>query len=154
MKLFCDEMLARLGRWLRAAGYDTLIVTPKMADSDILDEAIREDRILLTRDQHFISMPNASNRVIYLKGNTLQESVEELTPKLHIQWTYHPFSRCLICNTLLARALEPKLENIPPDILKLQTQVSYCKTCDKLFWLGSHTRRMLDQLSAWKKLEQ
>ena len=32
MRLLCDEMLARLGRWLRAAGYDTEIATGGASD--------------------------------------------------------------------------------------------------------------------------
>ena len=49
--LLCDRMLIRLGRWLRAAGYDTEIAADAIADRLLLDHAIREGRLLLTRDR-------------------------------------------------------------------------------------------------------
>jgi uncharacterized protein with PIN domain len=56
MKFFCDYMLVRLGKWLRAAGYDTKIATPHQTDQMILEEALGEKRYLVTRDSHFLQM--------------------------------------------------------------------------------------------------
>lgn len=38
-RLLCDEMLIRLGRWLRAAGYDTAIATARGADRALVDDS-------------------------------------------------------------------------------------------------------------------
>jgi uncharacterized protein with PIN domain len=53
------------------------------------------------------------------------------------------FSRCLVCNTPLeelgpaeTQALADELEYAPPP------PVRRCPRCDKLFWEGSHSRRM------------
>ena len=53
MKLFCDEMLIKLGRWLRVAGYDTRIARQGMSDRQIMQLAREENRCLITRDSNF-----------------------------------------------------------------------------------------------------
>jgi uncharacterized protein len=68
-KFLCDHMLVRLGRWLRAAGYDTAIIEDALSDREILDRAIHEERLLLTRDSHFLKMIAPEKTVIYLRGN-------------------------------------------------------------------------------------
>lgn len=35
MKFLCDHMLSRLGKWLRAAGYDTEIIVSSISDHEI-----------------------------------------------------------------------------------------------------------------------
>ena len=39
VRLLCDEMLKGIGRWLRAAGYDTAIAQDGVADEDLLAQA-------------------------------------------------------------------------------------------------------------------
>ncbi|TNF34778.1 MAG: hypothetical protein EP315_06760, partial [Gammaproteobacteria bacterium] len=84
MKLYCDEMLIRLGRWLRAAGYDTEIASSNVSDRRIFDEAVAQDRILLTRDRKLVEFREAANTVLLLECNTLTECIVELSHKLHI----------------------------------------------------------------------
>jgi uncharacterized protein with PIN domain len=43
-----DEMLKGLGRWLRAAGYDTVIAAGGLPDRVIAARCAEEDRVLLT----------------------------------------------------------------------------------------------------------
>ena len=51
-RFLCDEMLHGLGRWLRAAGYDTVIVKGGIPDRELARRCAGEDRILLTKDRH------------------------------------------------------------------------------------------------------
>src|SRR5438128_10712908 len=51
VRLYCDEMLARLGRWLRAAGYDTAIAAGGLPDAALIARCAAEARILVTRDR-------------------------------------------------------------------------------------------------------
>jgi uncharacterized protein with PIN domain len=44
VRLYCDEMLTRLGRWLRAAGYDTAIAESGLADTGIIAQCAAEGR--------------------------------------------------------------------------------------------------------------
>ena len=152
MKFLCDAMLAGLGRWLRAAGYDTKISESKAKDQEILACAIQEDRLLITRDRHFLEMKAATERVIFLSANSLEECIQTLSQKVPIDWLFCPFSRCLLCNTLL---IEPPQQNVaeqvPSAVFQRSEQFWYCPQCQKIYWQGSHTQHMLGQLRRWRK---
>ena len=49
-RFHCDEMLFRLARWLRAAGYDATLAEPGEPDAAVLARAVDEERWLVTRD--------------------------------------------------------------------------------------------------------
>jgi uncharacterized protein len=147
MKFLCDQMLARLGRWLRAAGYDTEIILTSMPDCDILARAINDQRILLTRDRDFLAM-HAGDNLVFLHGNTLDECVAELTKKLNIHWQLHLFSRCTLCNSLLIEISNDD-SRIPQDIKQRCQHVWVCTSCNKIYWDGSHTKRMKNTLESW-----
>lgn len=145
-------MLKDLAKWLRTAGYDTEISGPKESDQEILDRALKEDRFLLTCDKGFLEMGTKKSSVIFLSGKALQEYVEELNQKLKINWLFQPFSRCLLCNSLLVKPDANTISTLaPPDVLTHSQQFWYCQHCHKLFWEGSHTEHMLEQLRLWSK---
>lgn len=151
MKFICDQMLAEVGRWLRAAGYDTRIVEERLGDKEILDCAILERRHLLTRDRHFLSMDAPAKTVIYLRGNSTGECIREINREFGINWLHAPFSRCLVCNTLFVRpSAEQILELVPESIRQTMDEFWGCPECQKIYWRGSHTRQMLRQLQDWQ----
>lgn len=144
-------MLAGLGKWLRAAGYDTRIINDRTDDQSILELALKENRLLLTRDHHFITLKPENHKVVFLKGNSIKTCIAELNEKLSINWLLHPFSRCLVCNSPFE---EPDKELIcklvPADVRISSNAFSYCPHCKKIYWEGSHTKRMLKQLRKWQ----
>lgn len=153
MKFICDQMLAGLGKWLRVAGYDTLIVDESIEDKEILSCALRENRLLLTRDRHFQEMQAPPKTVIFFKSNSLIECIRELNHELKINWLYAPFSRCLICNSaLIEPSKEDILEQVPADIRARSEQFWFCPQCQKVYWEGSHTQKMQKQLQDWQTI--
>ena len=151
MKFLCDQMLARLGRWLRAAGYDTAIIDIPLPDQEIFQKAMREERKLLTRDHSLYEMHKDSNLIVWLEANTLEECVRDLSKKVPVNWCMNPFSRCLICNEVLSNTLgDGEKQQVPEDILSNGRTLWYCHPCKKAYWEGSHTKRMLHQLLSWK----
>ncbi len=149
MKLLCDEMLMRLGRWLRAAGHDTAIAGQGTPDRDIIAMARREGRLLITRDRKMMEHRHAAACVCILAGNTLQECVRELTQRLAINWMHAPFSRCLLCNTPLVKADEEMFSRIPFHSCRAIDEAYFCPDCGKPYWHGGHVRRMRARLAAW-----
>lgn len=141
-RFLCDEMLQRLGRWLRAAGYDTAIALAGVEDRDLVQQANDEARLLLTHDRHMAKFRNGQGRIVLLEQNTLNDEVAELSDRFVINWQLRPFSRCLVCNTPLVPATACQREQLPEGALKVSDEVRYCPHCDKLYWDGSHTRRM------------
>lgn len=128
-KFLCDEMLADLGKWLRAAGYDTVIITGGLSDEEIIKKAKAEGRILLSRDCDMIG------KGIRLSNDGLDQSAKELKEILDLDWLLAPFTRCMQCNTPLVR----------------DNSKWHCPTCHQQFWLGSHTEQMLKRLKQWNK---
>lgn len=145
MKLLCDSMLKGLARWLRAAGYDTELPRPDESDRDIIERALHEGRWLVTRDRKLLEFRHADRTVIHLKANTLEDCVVELSARLPIDWQHRPFSRCLVCNRALEPASAARREAAPTDV---RGQALWqCPACGRLYWEGSHVRRMRRRLA-------
>ena len=149
-KFLVDEMLQRLGRWLRAAGYDTVIARDASPDYYLLRQAIDEGRLLLTCDRKMLEHRRAVGNVILLTGGSLDECVNELTQRLHMDWQHAPFSHCLVCNTLLLNATPKQIENTPPSVRERELHALYCPQCNQVYWEGSHVNRMRHQLANWQ----
>ncbi len=150
MKFLVDEMLQRLGSWLRAAGYDTVIARDGRDDYALLRQAIDEDRLLLTRDRELARHRRAPGRVLLLECDGLDDCIRELSEKLDIDWLHRPFHRCLVCNTELVPADEAARARIPERARERSEDAWYCPVCRKVYWEGSHVDRMRKRLEAWQ----
>ncbi len=152
MKFLCDEMLQRLGRWLRAAGYDTLIESDGRDDYSLLKQAQEEQRLLITRDRGLKKFRRADGNVVLLECNGLEDCVADLSHKLPIDWLHKPFSRCMVCNTPLTETSEAQKQRLPEDQRGQGAGESYyCPGCEKVYWSGSHVRHMHDRLAGWQQ---
>lgn len=151
MKFLCDQMCSRIGKWLRIAGYDTSIVTTPIPDRDVLRLALADKRLLVTRDRHFLLMKEAKPILIYLKNNDFEKCIDELNRQVPIDWFLAPFSRCLVCNCLLEKPGSKEIELIPERILMEKLEFWYCPDCQHIYWEGSHTERMRNQLQFLQK---
>ena len=147
-RLLCDEMLHRLGRWLRAAGYDTAIAGGGLADREVLALAAAEARVLLTRDQALAARARIS--VVGVGSDDLDACAGELRARLGIDWLRAPFSRCLMDNTLLAPATDSDRGRLPPGVWAPDEGVTTGPTCGRLYWPGGHERRMRARLAGWR----
>ena len=139
-------MLIKLGRWLRVAGYDTRIARHGMSDGQILGLARQESRLLISRDRKLMEFRDAASTVVLLDCQLMDQCLEEITIKLHINWLFRPFSRCLKCNTLLVAARPEHYRQLSDNFKSTVTGLCYCPGCSQLFWEGGHVRRMRDQL--------
>ena len=100
----CDEMLLRLGRWLRAAGYDTAIAEGGTDDAVLIARCAAEGRVLLTRDRLLAVRAEAAVPVLLLVEETIEGQARALTASLGIDWLCAPFTRCVIDNAVLEAA--------------------------------------------------
>lgn len=144
----CDEMLLRLARWLRAAGYDAAMGACGTNDADLVARAVMENRLLLTRDRKILERRAAAGRTLLLAGTGIEDWVAELTVRLNLDWQCRPFSRCLVCNTELVPAPPSLHHRVPPGAAD-PAVVRHCPGCERLYWPGSHVRRMARQLEQW-----
>lgn len=150
-RFICDEMLVRLARWLRAAGYDTELVANGVNDRDLMACAQANGRLILTRDRKFLERRGAVSQVLIIVSGAIDEQVHEITEPLNIDWLRAPFSRCLIDNTPLRPARDAEIDTLPWPRENVAGPVTTCPKCGRHYWSGSHTRRMLAKLEAWTR---
>jgi uncharacterized protein with PIN domain len=142
-------MLKKLASWLRIAGYDVIVMPDGTSDRDIIDKAVAEKRILLTRDRKIAEFKLADIVGIILECNGLEDCVAELNQKLCINWLYQPFTRCNSCNTVLEKADRDQIQRIPEKVRDLETEFLLCPVCNQFFWEGTHVVNMRKQLERW-----
>ena len=143
-------MLQRLGSWLRAAGYDTLIETDGRDDYELLKQAIAEGRLLITRDRKLMEHRRAKEHAILLECDSIDECIADLSRQVDIDWLHHPFNRCMVCNTPLQDASDEQVASLPQTAKQSLDVAFYCPTCKKVYWEGGHVHRMRDRLSHWQ----
>lgn len=148
-RFLCDEMLAGLARWLRAAGHDAAVAPRGTADALVLARAGAEGRCLLTRDRGLMQHANAAGIVLLLERDTLEEQALELRRRLHLDWMAAPLTRCLLCNVPLVSAGSAAVSRLPDHAKRLEGPFYECPACRRLYWPGSHTRRMTARLKQW-----
>lgn len=136
-----DAMLGRLARWLRVLGHDTWYDIA-VADPDLVRIAGEEQRVLLTRDRHLLRELRPAQALEIRQDDPLLQ-LRDVAGALALQPPAHLFTRCLLCNAPLqeiareqaAAALAHGLEGVAGPVLR-------CPSCGRLYWEGSHTRRM------------
>ena len=141
-RFLADAMLGRLARWLRAIGCDTAQLPVHVPDAEIVALARREDRVLLTRDRHLLRELHPP-RAFEI---TRDEPLEQLRTVVAAFGVVRPavfFTRCLIDNTPLVEVQAADVaDRIPALARGLPGPVFRCTTCDRVYWRGSHARRM------------
>lgn len=147
-RYLCDEMMGGLATLLRAAGHDTRLAAAGMPDGELLALAAREERLLLTRDRALAG--RAGVRGLLLRTGRADDQAVELCRARAIDWRLAPFSRCLVDNAPLRAADAHEIAGAPAANRALPGPFRACPACARLYWPGSHVRRMaarLDRLS-------
>jgi len=150
MRFLCDAMLGGLVRWLRAAGYDSLLAEGSWRDRELVDLCAREQRILLTQDRELGIIAPAVVPVLLLAARDLDHNARELREVLGVDWQHAPFTRCLVDNTVLEAAEQHHREHVPPSSRRVTEPLRLCPTCGRLYWPGGHVRRMQRRLAGWQ----
>lgn len=140
MRFLLDEMLARLARLLRAAGYDVDLSQGGERDAAMARRARAEARVLVTRDRELAAA--AAPGSVLLTDDDPQAQAEALSAVLPIDWQLAPFSRCVMDNALLRTARPEEIARMPADSRAGPGPFRTCPACGRLYWPGSHVRRM------------
>ncbi len=148
LRLLADGMLGRLARWLRLLGYDTAYEN----DADDLELARRaraEGRVLLTRDRALAARRGL--QTLLIESEALEEQVHQVQEALGPP--PHPaLSRCSLCNLPLEPAApEEVTDRVPPYVLRTCRQFLSCPGCGRVYWEGTHLKRMRQQLEAFRR---
>jgi len=136
-----DAMLGRLARWLRVLGYDTFYETT-VPDAVLVRLAHEEGRFLLTRDRHLLRELRPA-RALEVRQDDPLAQLRQVVESLALAPPHELFTRCLLCNALLAQLTEAEaLALLPSGMEGIHGPVRRCPQCGRLYWDGSHVRRM------------
>ncbi len=140
-----DAMLRGLARWLRVAGFDTRGDCNE-TDARLAQQAAAEGRILLTRDQALARAPGRA-RVLRLDRDEPLQQLRSVVDSLQPRRVPGLFSRCLLCNTSVRPAKATDIREQVPEASRAQGGPFHrCPDCGRVYWPGSHTRHMREQL--------
>lgn len=144
IKFIVDMNVGKLAPWLRALGYDVVFVNP-ISDSELVEIALSENRILLTKDTGIMKrrvVASGRLRALLIEGKDWRKQLVQVVHKLKLK-TDSRFTRCLKCNTPLETCLRSELKSdVPALVYRTQDSFLWCPTCLKNYWQGSHWRRM------------
>jgi len=147
MKFVADCMLGKLAKWLRMLGYDTAFI-PNAEDDELVRIAVREDRVLLTRDRRLCDRRMVRKRCIFVDWGTTRDQVKQVFRELGLKLRESGlFTRCTICNSEIVSVEKADIKGrVPPYVYKTQSAYGYCPRCDKIYWRGTHVQHVLEAL--------
>jgi len=144
-RFLCDSHLGKLGRRLRLLGFDTLLaqdITGQDPGDDALAQiAHAQRRILLTRDRGLLARPDLTH-ALEIPQAPLEAQLRDLIERLQLRDCAAPFTRCTCCNASIESADPDELSGLPAGVLRRQTRFWRCPGCGRIYWEGSHHRRL------------
>ena len=144
-RFIADCHLGKLAKYLRVMGFDTLFFDT-IDDNDLIELAIKDGRVILTRDRVLHERKKAPT--FYLESIDNLEQLKALQDEYDIK-NYTLIGRCIVCNTQLQSIEKSKIENqIPPKVKKYFFEFDTCTTCNRIYWHGDHYKRMMLTIDA------
>jgi len=140
-RFIADAQLGGLARYLRMLGFDTLYEN-EYTDARVARISADEQRIVLTRDRALL-MHKRITHGCYVRATRPRQQLEEIVSRLDLYRAIKPFSRCLRCNRELAPVAKEAIgDRLPPGSAPFYRRFWTCDRCDRIYWEGSHWRRM------------
>lgn len=134
-----DVHLGTLARWLRVAGVDATYAND--ADDDaLIEQANATRRVLLTKDRGLLC-----RRLLwfgaYVRGSRADEQLRDVLNRFAPPLT--PWTRCTVCNGLLAPARKADVEPLlPAGTRRSYDAFAQCMSCGHVYWRGAHSQRL------------
>jgi uncharacterized protein len=142
-----DAMLGNIARKLRIFGFDT-VYDSNLDDENILNSSNYKDRIVLTSDKDLFNRckKRRIDSILTYKETEI-ENLVTIFKTLNIKFINLPIvpHLCTSCNSKLDRISDNTLINnkLPEQLLKSHKIFYRCIKCDKIYWAGSHLKRVL-----------
>ncbi|EEF46701.1 uncharacterized protein LOC8276833 isoform X2 [Ricinus communis] len=165
-KFLCDVMVEGLAKHLRCVGIDAAIPYSKKPESrELIDQARKEHRVLLTRDAKLLRFQYLIKNQIYrvkslLKNEQLLEVIE--TFKLQISED-QLMSRCTKCNgRFIQKPLSTEeaveaakgFQKIPDCLFNKNLEFWQCMDCNQLYWEGTQYQNAVQKFIDICKLNE
>ena len=146
-KFLADPSLGRLSKWLRTLVFDTVYFSNPLDEKLFFEKARSEYRLILTRSGKLSSQLKEGD-YCFITFNHIDEQLKELIDKGLIPQPEHLFTRCAECNEILKKIDRDMVHGKVPDYIR-ETQESFrqCPDCKKIFWAGTHCKRMKEKIN-------
>ncbi|MBN3789844.1 Mut7-C ubiquitin/RNAse domain-containing protein [Burkholderia sp. Ac-20353] len=140
-RFVADAHLGGLAQLLRLAGFDTCYDN-HFSDDTIAELAACDGRVVLTRDRELLKR-RAVTRGCYLHALQPAAQLRELFVRLDLAPQMRPFRLCLRCNAPLhPLSADDAAARVPAGVRQRHRRFAACDVCQRVFWEGSHWRRM------------
>lgn len=140
-RFVADAHLGGLARLLRMAGFDTLYDNA-FDDAGIAAISTQQQRIVLTRDRDLL-IRKAIVHGCYVRALKAEPQAQQVLARYRLARQARPFTLCLHCNAPLRPVARDEVEAaLPPQVRALHQTFRRCDICARVYWKGSHWRRM------------
>jgi len=141
-KFVVDMTVGKLGKWLRALGFDT-VVYPGKDLHRLVQLSRQENRMIVTRNRRLEAKLFLGN-ILILKENEAERQITAVIRAIKTPVASRRFlSRCLRCNTLLETMPRERIEGkVPEFVFHAHEAFHRCPTCRKIYWEGTHPTNM------------
>jgi uncharacterized protein len=140
-----DVHLGRLAAYLRMLGFDTLYRND-CDDPTLADISADEDRVLLTCDRLLLMRKQISHGY-FVRSRQPKQQILEILSRFDLFDKLKPFTRCMHCNGNTQAVNKKSIEKqLLPKTKKYYDEFYQCKSCKKIYWKGSHYRKMQDMI--------
>lgn len=141
VRFVADAHLGRLARYLRLLGFDTRYENDP-GDPELARISAEEGRVLLTRDRALLARKIVTRGLMVPSGRPRDQLVH-VVDRLDLYRLFVPFSRCSVCNAMLATASrEDVAAEVPPRVGDAFARFWRCGGCGRVYWRGSHYERL------------
>lgn len=148
-RFILDVHLGKLAAYLRMLGFDTLYRND-YDDPALAEISANKHRILLTCDRQLLMRKQISYGYFVRARQPKQQLLETLL-HFNLYNKIKPFTRCMHCNGKTQAVNKQEIEDqLLPDTKKYYNEFYQCKTCNKIYWQGSHYLKMKDMLNKIK----
>jgi len=141
VRFVLDGHLGRLAAYLRLLGFDSAWDS-RLPDAELARASIQEQRLLLTRDRGLLKR-KAVTHGYFVRSTLPADQLREVVDRFDLRSRAQPFTRCASCNGLLTPVPTEQIhDRLEPGTASHYQQFWTCASCGKVYWRGSHYRRI------------
>ncbi len=141
-RFIIDVMLGNLAKWLRILGFDSRCI--RLESREQVVGFAREGFLIVTRQRRWCAFEN-----VFCPGsNDPGEQLRELISHIPVDpCEFRLLRLCIRCNLLLDALPRDEAFGLVPDyVYETNTVFHRCPGCGRVFWAGSHPKRIMDRL--------
>ncbi len=140
-KFIADVQLGTLAKYMRMLGLDTFYRNSYWKN-EIIEISLKERRVILTKDKDLLKRTEITHGY-WIRNDNPDQQIKELIKRFDLRNEIKEFTRCFQCNTELINVDKKDIqEKLPPKIREQQNEFSFCGSCNKIYWKGTHYEKM------------